>query len=298
MYNTLHKLKLSHSIGRNFLTIDFLPFKLFYQLLTKVNISFKKNINGVTYKIPIYKGMGFGNLIPNYETWFDKTLQKIVPKHKEIVFIDIGANTGQTILKILPYFPKVNLYAVEPNPHCISYIQHLCSLNNFKKITILKTAFSNKKGVTKLQLRYNDDILGTTTSSFRKYTKYAFSVEVPLITGDAALTKHKNIDFIKIDVEGGESKVIEGLTETLKKFSPTIICEVLPVFVKDVEVKKFRIQSATLLFSILDKLNYTIFNIQLKQIVYNVTNLSNSLESCNYLFIPENRHSEIIDLLK
>ena len=39
------------------------------------------------------------------------------------------------------------------------------------------------------------------------------------------LNQLARIDFIKIDVEGYEYKVLKGAIETIKKFSPTIILE-------------------------------------------------------------------------
>ncbi len=49
--------------------------------------------------------------------------------------------------------------------------------------------------------------------------------KVPLLSGDEAL-KGRKVDFIKMDVEGLEISVLNGLDETIKKHSPTMLIEV------------------------------------------------------------------------
>ena len=78
MYNTLHKLKLSHVFSRNFITEDFLPFKLLYKLVKKLNWSKKVHKNGVTFTVLIKDGVGIMNFIDDYETWFDDILANII----------------------------------------------------------------------------------------------------------------------------------------------------------------------------------------------------------------------------
>ena len=39
----------------------------------------------------------------------------------------------------------------------------------------------------------------------------------------------KRVDFVKLDVEGGEREVLEGASSVLTKFRPIFICEVLDV---------------------------------------------------------------------
>jgi hypothetical protein len=51
---------------------------------------------------------------------------------------------------------------------------------------------------------------------------------VPVSTADAVLPADMPVDLVKIDVEGFEDKVLEGMQETLKRWHPAIIFEVLP----------------------------------------------------------------------
>ena len=288
MYNTLHKLKLSHVFSRNFITEDFLPFKLLYKLVKKVNWSKKVHKNGVTFTVLIKDGVGIMNFIDDYETWFDDILAKIIEK-EDAVFIDIGANIGQTMLKVLPKRPNIRYYGIEPNPHCVKYLEALADANKFKHVKIIESAISDADGEIELLTRYGDDILATTTHLFRKFTKYAVKTKVGMTTGDAVIDAENltQVNIIKIDIEGGESKAIKGLMGTIKKFQPYMICEILPLPTEDEGVTTFRTMSANSILSNLRELNYLAMNIVTGNEINSVEDLSTSLESCNYLFLPK-----------
>lgn len=292
MYNALHKLKISHVFSRNFLTEDFLPFKLLYGIFKKVNLSKKVHRNGTDFTVLIKNGMGVMNFVTNYENWLDNILTKLIDK-QNVVFVDIGANTGQTMIKVLPKFPSVQYYAVEPNKHCVEYLKALIEANNFNNVKLFECALSDDDGKAELLTRYQDDLLATTTHSFRKFTKYAIKDEVEMTTGDRLFKQQDltGIDIIKIDIEGGEAKAINGLLETIREFQPYIICEINPLNTEDGGVTQFRKDSATKILSILRELNYAALNITTGKSIHTIADLSTSLESCNYIFIPQNKLS-------
>jgi len=290
MYNFFHKFKISHILGRNFLTVDFLPFRLLYKLFSRINWSKKVSRNGQNVTILIKNGMGIMNFVSHYENWLDEILPKLIDE-EDAVFLDIGANTGQTMIKVLPRFPNVRYFAVEPNTHCVSYLHALCEANSFRNVKILEYALSDSPGEAVLLTRYQDDILATTTHSFRKFTKYAIKKQVPMTTGDALMEAENltKVSVIKIDVEGGEAKVIDGFLNTIKKFQPYIICEILPLSTEDKGVTAFRTICAGQILSRLRDLNYISMNIVTGKPVNHIEDLSSSLESCNYLFLPDTK---------
>ncbi|OYZ30676.1 MAG: hypothetical protein B7X86_12660 [Sphingobacteriales bacterium 17-39-43] len=254
--------KISHIIGRNILSESFLPFRLIYKLVRKVNFKWTVNRNGNRFKILIKDGMGIMNFVSDYEPWLDEILPKLLDK-KDAVFLDIGANTGQTMIKILPQFPEVRYFGVEPNEYCVRYLQALSEVNKFKSVKILPYAVSDMTGEIELLTRYQDDILATTTHSFRKFTKYAIKKQVRMISGDALIEQENitELSLIKMDIEGGESMAIQGLLNTIKKFQPYIICEIAPLPTEDKDVTVFRTIAANNILSHMRDLNYSVLNI-------------------------------------
>ena len=229
------------------------------------------------------------NFINEYEVWLDEILPALI-KDDKAVFVDIGANIGQTLLKVLPRFPEVQYFAIEPNPACVDYLTKLCKINDFARVKLLATALASTEGETKLMTRFADDLLATTTPGFRKYTRYADEMKVSQTTGDKLFEKlaPKRLDVIKIDVEGGEADVVGGLVKTIEKYQPKILCEILPVQSIDESVTKLRQKNAARLISTMLHLEYQIVNISTKAIVREVEDLSESLESSNYLMTPKN----------
>ena len=268
--------------------MDFPPFRWLYWLFRKIKLTKEISRNGSSYQVLLQNGVGGMNFLGHYENWLDNLLPFLM-NEEQTVFIDIGANTGQTMLKVLPRFHKVQYYAVEPNPACVSYLKELCRINQFTNVTILPAALSDVEGETVLLRRYADDLLATTTPQFRKFTRYSDRITVPVGIGDKLLESLSlsKIDLIKIDVEGGESNVINGLRKTILDFQPIILCEILPLGSTDDEVAAYRLSSATKLINIMKSLNYSIFNIALNVEVLEVQGLSDSLEACNYLMIPK-----------
>ncbi len=255
----------------------------------------KITIGETSYYIHVKNGMGFQNLIVGYEDWLGKIF-KILSIPKDSTVIDIGANTGQTLLKIVPFYPAIKYIAIEPNVHCKTYLDELCQINNFTNVKIFASALSNKIETTTLFYRYREDIMATTTPDYRKFTNYANSLDVSAITGDELCRKNNidNISLVKIDVEGGEYKVILGLVDTLKMYKPFILCEILPTISESIEVSNFRKDIVSKLFKLICELEYTVINISQKRIIKTINDLSQDIQSCNYIFCPNGKEDTIL----
>lgn len=294
MYQLLHRFRISHYISKHFLTVNFLPFKCLYWLLSKVSITKTIHSEHSAYKVFVKDGVGWMNLIKNYESWFENLLDTI-QLSEETVFVDVGANIGQTMLKVLSRNPSVQYIGVEPNQKCLSYLGKLVMLNGYSNVRLFNFALSDQKGETSLLLRFDDDLLATTSPSFRKYTNYAKKETVKEITGDELLKSEEieHISIIKVDVEGGEAGVLLGLKQTIRKFRPIIICEVLPLHSKSEEVSDFRHNSARQILDIAKEMNYQMYNIQTISEVKSVNDISASLEAANYIFLPADKFTDL-----
>ncbi|GAB4248708.1 MAG: hypothetical protein Tsb0034_28080 [Ekhidna sp.] len=298
IYRFLHQFRFVHNLSRSVLTNRFLPFKIAFNLFSLFSFKIKVRRAGAKVTIPIHKGVGAMNLISSYEPWLLSVLHTILEKEKG-AFIDVGANVGQTLLKVMPYFPNTKYIAIEPNPSCISYLKKLCQLNEFQNVRLLASALADVEGEAELQIRFKDDLLATTTKPFRKYTKYANSLKVKRTTGDKLMMHEKpeDISIIKIDVEGGEAMVISGLVDTIRHHQPILLIEILPLDSKDEGVAAFRKNNAETLLSSLQNLQYELYNLQLFNRIVATHDLSKSLESANYIAFPKAKKG-VLDQLK
>ena len=102
------------------------------------------------------------------------------------------------------------------------------------------------------------------------------------------------VGIIKIDVEGGELEVIEGLCDTIKTHRPIISCEVLPAKSYDnSEIERNRIARQKKLEDLITSFGYSIWNILAKNnclLKINKIPILNDLDRTNYIFVPSSKN--------
>jgi FkbM family methyltransferase len=230
------------------------------------------------------------------EIWMIDFLKNYI-NISEGVFLDIGVNLGQTLLK-LSTTKKMEYVGFEPNPHCVSYVNRLIDLNKLKNCKIIPVGLTDWNGVINLQsFGGNTDSAATIMKNYRpnpiikEWIVPLFSLDY--LENDLAL---KNISIIKIDVEGSELEVLKGSIKILKKHLPLIVAEILPVYKKN----SIRHQRQVELEKLLNELGYLMFRIyknekkviKLEQI--NEIGVHADLDLCEYLFLPDNHHDSIL----
>lgn len=137
--------------------------------------------------------------------------------------LDIGANIGLHTL----YFAELagnngKVIAFEPVLSNFNNLKANIALNPFKNIQTENIALGHKNEIIKIAA----DESSTNPGSFNLFDREGEN-EIICKIGDEVLNNEK-IDFIKIDVEGYEGYVIDGLFETIKKNKPKIVFEYDP----------------------------------------------------------------------
>jgi len=215
----------------------------------------------------------------------DKLLKKNNTLHPTV--IDIGANVG--------LYSKVILEALfERKGKCISFEPRNDVYKALKKrvnsdyMVAENFSISNHINTSKLFLSASHG-----KNSLFKYDEFiGFDWQYTnSITLDSYISTNsiKNIELIKIDVEGHEFQVIEGSLGTLAKFRPIVLCEVenrhlLP---QGKNVNEFLEMMLSLDYKsyILDKNSQKLISTNLIEIPLSKTD--NKIYYYNYWFIPQ-----------
>ena len=128
----------------------------------------------------------------------------------DYTFIDIGSNTGlltKMILDIKPNYKSIHMF--EPIPEY--YDECIIKFDKYDNIHINNIAIGDKK--ESLKIRIDNHNLG--------YNKIEDNgdIDINLITFTeyAELNKINDVDFIKIDTEGYDIKVMKGMYQWLSK---------------------------------------------------------------------------------
>jgi len=136
--------------------------------------------------------------------------------------MDVGANIG--------YYPLIEasivggggkVYAFEPDPRNIELLRKNVSLNGLECIVeIYGMALSNKVGRGQMCLtdKTNLNMLASRGNSGFLADHIVERIKVDVTTVDEFVRdKGEKLDFLRMDVEGGEVEVLEGMVNTLKE---------------------------------------------------------------------------------
>jgi FkbM family methyltransferase len=260
-------------------------------LLKYINFTASKTLSSKKYIIPVINCAGFTNLSENYEPWFSNFLQKILISSRPYI-IDVGVNIGQTILKLATLNKDVYYLGFEPNPTCYSYSRKLIQANSLTNYKIFPVGLSDKFQVLSL-FGDNDYAAGASLiGNFRKNVKrYSNIQNVAVAEGDKILAEENlpQIDFIKADVEGAELEVMKGLPETIAKYQPLIMLEILPVYSLDNENGVQRKTRQDELLAVMKNYGYQCYLVDEKKCMLNPINsipVHSDMGRTNYFFIP------------
>jgi FkbM family methyltransferase len=135
-------------------------------------------------------------------------------KPTDLIF-DVGANIGQYSLRFSEIVSNSGkIIAIEPDSKNHTYLVFNLGLNYCNNVEALKVGLSNKMGNS---LFYRDVNNGGRLGSFIKSNNLTVSENVEITTLDSLTRIYGVPDFIKIDVEGFEVSVVQGLSNFNRK---------------------------------------------------------------------------------
>jgi len=140
------------------------------------------------------------------------------------VAYDIGANYGiHALLMSRLVQGHGHVYAFEPVPDILSQLEQNLTLNRFQNATCLRIAVDDRRGTANFVMGHHGGaghleavaIGGHGATSVTTVSLDAFVYE----------SGHRAPDFIKIDVEGAESRVLNGAQRVLRTSRPTLLVD-------------------------------------------------------------------------
>jgi FkbM family methyltransferase len=139
------------------------------------------------------------------------------------IFYDIGANIGfYSTLAANIVGPSGHVYAFEPCLKSAKVARKNAEINGFKHVTFFEVGVSSEPGQMSLDVNKSSSVLFRLEESQDAYG------EIPVVAIDQVIVSDqiKPPTLVMIDVEGHEIEVLRGMITTLKRYTPTIMCEV------------------------------------------------------------------------
>jgi FkbM family methyltransferase len=168
-----------------------------------------------------------GRKVPQAEDAFDAQ-RFLFDNDSNMVIFDVGAYIGEVTKVYGRLFPSARIYCFEPFD---GSFQKLVRLSDNKLVHPHQMALSDQPG--KIKLYVNEDL--TCNSFFPRPTsgptyyslkaEHTGQIEVDSMTIDAFCEKEniKQIDIVKLDVEGAELRVLKGACDKLSKHAISLI---------------------------------------------------------------------------
>jgi len=191
-----------------------------YNFLRKIRILFKIDqktlINGQELILPPGHYLTMYNyLYPKY----DKFLPKLVANINEnMSIIDIGANVGDTLVRLIASNSKLNYYSIEADEYFFKYLT-----KNKEKIKLN----------TQTRIKVIKELVGLNLIGYLSATSHGSKSLIESSDGlktkklDEIILEHniKNIALIKVDVDGYDHNVLFSGMNQIKKYKPVLFFE-------------------------------------------------------------------------
>ena len=149
------------------------------------------------------------------------------------VVLDVGAHAGQFTKLFAAMVPQGHVHAFEPGSYALSILRtvktfrklsnvtiHACGLGDSSQVKALNVPIK-KSGSIGFGLSFIDDSQQT--------ERRAVTEDVAIRRLDEVVAEHdiRRIDFIKVDIEGSEMRMLVGAREALTRFSPALYIELV-----------------------------------------------------------------------
>lgn len=145
-----------------------------------------------------------------------------------LTMFDVGANVGQYSLQLNRAFPEACIFSFEPNPHAFKQLKSMC--DNISKIRPFEMGFDAVKNKTKINV-YSDDLASSHGTLYEKVltdiherdNTVSFDVSLERVDEFARKKGITHINFLKIDTEGNEYRVLKSAEDLIHKDSIDVI---------------------------------------------------------------------------
>jgi FkbM family methyltransferase len=151
-----------------------------------------------------------------YEPPVTRVFQRHVPGGGTVV--DAGANWGYfSLIAAALCGPQGRVVALEPDARQFEALSRNVALNGFAHVTAVRAAAAASAGSLTL-IGYEDAAANRGVSRVtapRDDESAAGRFQVPAVTIDATTSRYAAVDLVKIDVEGAEDLVLQGMQDGL-----------------------------------------------------------------------------------
>jgi FkbM family methyltransferase len=151
--------------------------------------------------------------------------------------VDVGGNIGYyAMLEARLVGPSGKVIAIEPMPENSEQLCNNVKNNGYENIHIHKMAIGDRDGTALMYIAGKSN-----WHSLHPPMEAKGEMKVPVSTLDSLLARYNfpSVDLVRMDLEGYEIVVIEGMKQTLRKYGPLLLIELHPLLVGTQAMEKY-----------------------------------------------------------
>jgi FkbM family methyltransferase len=168
----------------------------------------------------------FGSYSPGELDFIDHAVEAIAKQRQNLAFYDIGANSGQHSFFASLKTAVTIVHAFEPSLTIANRLESNILRNRSEKIVLHRVALGDEDGAGQL----GSGFPGNSGSKSLNWTLPGAPTEAISIRAAGGYVDDQRlarIDFLKLDVEGHEKKVLSSLADRLILDRPVIMMELI-----------------------------------------------------------------------
>ncbi|MGE0251927.1 MAG: FkbM family methyltransferase [Dongiaceae bacterium] len=204
------------------LAYDFLRTQLMYKYVYRRLKQKPASEKLLGYKVDFFSYESFGFIMK--EVFIDQSYY-FQTKKKNPFIIDCGANIGLASLYFKKLYPESKVLCFEPDPDVFQKLETNIRQNNLTNIQAEQKALSSQNG--KLTFQRSETLtgeltadhpawFGTSSGHLKNAGDKPAAGEITVDTVKLSDYINEEVDFLKIDIEGAEHRVIEELAASGK----------------------------------------------------------------------------------
>jgi FkbM family methyltransferase len=151
---------------------------------------------------------------------FDSQIYGFRSERRDPRILDCGSNIGMSIIYFKDLYPASTIVGLEPDPAIFPYLEQNVGLNALDGVEIMQAAVADRVGTLTFfsDAKYGSRLVGdgesTPPEGWQRF-------DVPAVRLDSLLDE--SVDFMKMNIEGAETSVLEAAGEALRNVNEMMI---------------------------------------------------------------------------
>lgn len=183
--------------------------RTFLQLLARYAEKPRHKEISVSFEGYVFRAPDPLSFVWQYKEIFADECYAFPTSKKSPVILDCGANIGMSVAFFKTHYPTSRIFAYEASPEIAAILKDNLLKNNIQDNVevIEKAVWSDNDGIE------FGNMADDSSSIYQKENK----ILIPSIRLKDVLDNHESVDFLKIDIEGAETKVLNDCHDSLRK---------------------------------------------------------------------------------